>query len=92
MMDTRIAAVMLVHNRKDLTLLCLDSLQTRHAPRTTLDAFVLDDASTDGTADAVLQRHPRVRVIRGGGQHYWNGGSLLLILGRSDRAVTEARP
>jgi GT2 family glycosyltransferase len=74
MTDTRIAAVMAVHNRKDLTLVCLDSLQTQHVPGTTLDVFVLDDASTDGTADAVVQRHPRVRVIRGDGQHYWNGG------------------
>ena len=36
--------------------------------------FVLDDASTDGTAEAVRHRHPDVRLIDGDGHQYWNGG------------------
>ena len=36
--------------------------------------FVLDDASTDGTAEAVAQHHPDVRLLRGDGHQYWNGG------------------
>ncbi|HEY6795296.1 MAG TPA: glycosyltransferase family 2 protein [Kineosporiaceae bacterium] len=74
MADPRIAAVMTVHNRKDLTLACLDRLRAQHVPGTTLDVFVLDDASTDGTAEAVIRRHPEVRLLRGNGDLYWGGG------------------
>jgi GT2 family glycosyltransferase len=65
---------MAVHNRRDLTLACLDDLRHQQVPGGTLDVFVLDDASTDGTADAVAQRHPEVRVLQGDGELYWNGG------------------
>ena len=74
MAGLRIAAVMAVHNRRDLTLACLDSLRAQQLAGDTLDVFVLDDASTDGTAAAVLERHPDVRLLRGNGQLYWNGG------------------
>ena len=53
MAGLRIAAVMAVHNRRDLTLACLDSLRAQQLAGGTLDVFVLDDASTDGTAAAV---------------------------------------
>ena len=65
MAGTRIAAVMAVHNRKALTLACLDSLRAQQVPDSTLDVFVLDDASTDGTAEAVTRRHPDVRLLDG---------------------------
>jgi GT2 family glycosyltransferase len=65
---------MAVYNRKALTLACLDSLRAQRVPGCTLDVFVLDDASTDGTAEAVMQRHPDVRLLRGDGHLYWNGG------------------
>jgi GT2 family glycosyltransferase len=74
MAGIRIAAVMAVHNRRALTLACLDSLRTQQLPGATLDVFVLDDASTDGTAEAVTQHHPDVRLLRGDGHLYWNGG------------------
>lgn len=74
MAGLRIAAVMAVHNRRDLTLACLDSLRAQQLAGDTLDVFVLDDASTDGTAAALLERHPDVRLLRGNGQLYWNGG------------------
>jgi len=70
----RIAAVMAVYNRRDLTLACLDSLRAQQLPDDTLDIFVLDDASTDGTARAIVERHPDVRLLGGDGQQYWNGG------------------
>ena len=74
MAGIRIAAVMAVHNRRALTLACLDSLRTQQLPGATLDVFVLDDASTDGTAEAVTQHHPDVRLLRGDGHLYYNGG------------------
>ncbi|WP_433029557.1 glycosyltransferase family 2 protein [Actinomycetospora sp. CA-053990] len=74
MADIRIAAVMAVHNRRALTLECLDSLRNQGVPGGTLDVFVVDDASSDGTAEAVAQSHPEVRLLRGNGHLYWNGG------------------
>jgi GT2 family glycosyltransferase len=74
MAGLRIAAVMAVHNRRDLTLACLDSLSAQELLGGTLDVFVLDDASTDDTAAAIVERHPEVRLLRGDGQLYWNGG------------------
>jgi GT2 family glycosyltransferase len=74
MTGIRIAAVMTVFNRKALTLECLGSLRAQRVPGGTLDVFVVDDGSTDGTSEAVAQRHPDVRVIRGDGTLYWNGG------------------
>jgi GT2 family glycosyltransferase len=84
MTGTRIAAVMAVHNRKALTLACLDSLRAQQLVDGTLDVFVLDDASTDGTAEAIEERHPEVRLLHGDGRMYWNGGMR--------RALDEAMP
>jgi GT2 family glycosyltransferase len=65
---------MAAYNRRDLTLACLRSLEAQRAPGVVLDAFVLDDASTDGTAEAIAREFPATTVIRGDGQLYWNGG------------------
>jgi GT2 family glycosyltransferase len=72
--SVRVAAVMAVHNRRELTLSCLDSLLAQQAPGVSLDIFVLDDDSTDGTAEAIARHHPSVRLLHGDGQLYWNGG------------------
>lgn len=55
----RIAAVVVTYNRKDLLLECLSCLQAQdyssasQADNTTLDVLVIDNASTDGTAEAL---------------------------------------
>jgi len=72
---TRIAVLMTCFNRRDKTLACLESLFGQCLPeRYTLHVFLVDDGSTDGTAEAVLARFPEVTVIRGDGNLYWNGG------------------
>jgi GT2 family glycosyltransferase len=71
---TRLAAVMAAYNRRDLTLACLRSLKAQQVPGVTLDAFVLDDASSDGTSEAIAEQFPWVTVLRGNGQLYWSGG------------------
>jgi glycosyltransferase involved in cell wall biosynthesis len=60
---TRVAAAMAVYNRRELTLACLRSLRAQQVPGVALDLFVLDDASSDGTGEAiaVLQRMPPAR-------------------------------
>jgi GT2 family glycosyltransferase len=65
---------MAAYNRRDLTLACLRSLRAQRAPGVTLDAFVLDDASSDGTSQAIAAEFPEVAVLRGTGGLYWNGG------------------
>ena len=74
MVGIRVAAVMAVHNRRALTLACLDSLRSQWLAGGALDVYVLDDASADGTAEAIGQRHPEVRLLHGDGRMYWNGG------------------
>jgi len=76
----RVAAVMAAYNRKDLTLACLRSLRAQaaepevRAGGVTLDVFVLDDASSDGTSAAIAAEFPEVTVLAGSGSLYWNGG------------------
>lgn len=76
-MTRRIAAIMTVFNRKEDTLRCLRSLATQDAGGVELSVFVVDDASTDGTASAVEAEFPHIRLIRGDGDLYWNGGMRL---------------
>jgi GT2 family glycosyltransferase len=71
---TRVAAALAAYNRRDLTLACLDSLRTQQVPGVTLDVFLLDDASSDGTAEAVAERFPKANLLHGDGKQYWNWG------------------
>jgi GT2 family glycosyltransferase len=71
---TRVAAVLAAYNRRDLTLACVRSLQAQQLPGVTLDLFVLDDASSDGTSEQIAEQFPEVTLLHGNGQLYWNGG------------------
>ena len=42
-----------------------------------LSVFLVDDGSSDGTAEAVTEEFPAVRIFRGSGQLYWSGGMRL---------------
>ena len=72
----RIAVLMTVHNRRDITLECLRRLSAMQYDReqAVLDIFMTDDGCTDGTADAVMEASPGVHVIQGNGELYWNRG------------------
>ena len=70
----RVAAILACHNRKQLTVSCLDALFAQQEPDLDLQAFLLDDGSTDGTADAVRARFPQTRVLSGDGSYFWNEG------------------
>lgn len=73
-----IAALITCHNRKDLTLSCLRSLQSQEFPANVcLDIYLVDDGSTDGTSTAVRSEFPDVRVIAGDGALFWGGGMRL---------------
>ena len=71
-----IAVLLTCHNRKDKTLQCLQALYAQQELDTayTLAVFLVDDACTDGTPEAVRSQFPEVTVIAGNGQLYWNRG------------------
>ena len=71
----RLAVLMTSFNRRESTLRSLAALDgQRHAADVALHVFLVDDGSTDGTADAVRSAFPDVRVLQGDGSLYWNGG------------------
>jgi GT2 family glycosyltransferase len=43
-------------------------------PSVDLKVFLVDDASPDGTGDAVRSAFPQIEVINGSGHLWWNGG------------------
>jgi GT2 family glycosyltransferase len=59
---------------QDLTLGCLRSLGAQRVPGVTVDVFVLDDGSSDGTSEAIAEQFPEVTVLHGDGELYWSGG------------------
>ena len=72
---TRIVSVLTCFNRKAMTLACLGALESaaRYA-QVDVEAIVVDDASTDGTAAAIRTEYPWVEVIDGSGALFWNRG------------------
>lgn len=72
----RIAALLTCHNRKPMTLACLLALFNQELPsNVTIDVYLVDDASTDDTAEAVSQSYPQVKILQGDGSLFWNGGT-----------------
>jgi GT2 family glycosyltransferase len=73
-----IAVLITCHNRKEKTIACLESLFKCDLPTGySLTVFLVDDGSTDGTADKVAADFPDVQLIRGSGTLYWNRGMYL---------------
>ena len=68
---------MACYNRRDLTIKCLEHLFSQSfsaGSQVRIDAFLMDDGSTDGTAEAVRTHFPDVKVLEGDGSLFWNGG------------------
>lgn len=85
-----ITAVIPVHNRRSLTAACLESLlqQTRVPDQ----IVVVNDGSTDGTAEMIAERFPCVEVIHGDGNLWWtesvNRGVMHALQSGADVIVT----
>jgi GT2 family glycosyltransferase len=62
-----------VHDRRTLTLRCLDSLKVQSYPKVVV--VVVDDGSVDGTSSAVEQLFPDVVLLRGTGDLWWSGAT-----------------
>ncbi len=50
-------------NAKRYLEMCLDSLR-KHPPRRSIEILVVDNASTDGTAEMIESRYPEVKLIK----------------------------
>lgn len=64
-----------VHNRKEITLQCLKSLSRINKTGLTIQTFIVDDGSTDGTGDAIREQFPDVEVITGSGDLWFTEGT-----------------
>lgn len=63
MSDSALLSIIIVNwNTRDLLCACLDSIR-RWPPACEYDVWVVDNASTDGSADMLRQSHPEARVI-----------------------------
>src|SRR6187549_2220190 len=75
MADLKIEVVTPVHNRKELTLRCLESLKQADLSGVEMHVIVVDDGSTDGTAEALAEKFPEVTVIKGDGNLWYTAGT-----------------
>lgn len=74
----RIAVLITCHNRREKTLSSLSALFHADLLKNySLDIFLVDDGSTDGTSIAVQNNFPSVNIIKGDGNLFWNGGMHL---------------
>lgn len=80
-MPKTVCAIIACHNRRAKTIACLDALQHQaiNERSISLRVVLVDDGSTDGTADAVRARFPDVEMISGDGGLYWNGAMRLAL-------------
>lgn len=73
-----LAVLLTCHNRREKTINCLRSLYECNLPKNNnLDVFLVDDGSTDDTAEAVKNGFPQVTIIPGTGNLFWNRGMHL---------------
>lgn len=69
----KIAVVVPAHNRRETTLNYLRQMREIHVDDVSLDLVIVDDGSTDDTAQAVQERYPDVIVLQGDGNLWWTG-------------------
>ena len=68
------AILLTTHNRKEITLGCLDRL---NAIKPDANIYMVDDNSNDGTLEAVKEKYPAVHLIHGDGNLFWCRGMNL---------------
>lgn len=75
----KIAVAMACFNRRETTLACLDRLINQASAKISVSVYILDDASTDGTSQAIRAKYPTIRILQGNGQCYWGQGMHLAM-------------
>lgn len=73
-----IAVILTCFNRRQKTVDCIDAVLSQSAFNdVAIDFFITDDGSKDGTSDALILKHPKIRLLKGNGSLFWNGGMRL---------------
>lgn len=65
-------ALMTIHNRRELTLACLDALAEQ--TYSDLIVVVVNDGSTDGSGQAIKEKFPKTIILTGDGNLWWTRG------------------
>jgi len=68
-MNQPLFIVIAVHNRKKITLKCLDQLRAQTFQN--FKVIIVDDGSTDGTYEEISARYPETFLIKGTGDWWW---------------------
>ncbi|MDR7127776.1 GT2 family glycosyltransferase [Algoriphagus sp. 4150] len=69
------AILLTCYNKSDITLKCLSLLFSIVDDK--FDVYLVDDGSTDGTAERVSHFYPNVVIIQGDGNLFWTRGMAL---------------
>jgi GT2 family glycosyltransferase len=78
-----IEVIIPVHNRRAVTLRCLELLEKQSNVQ--FQVTVVDDGSSDGTSEAIRERFPKVDVLHGDGSLWWAGATNVGIRHALDR-------
>lgn len=78
-------------NTRELLRNCLASLELATGPLDT-EIFVVDNASSDGSAEMVQQDFPQVQLLQGGGNLGFSKGNNLALPGAKGEAVLLLNP
>jgi GT2 family glycosyltransferase len=71
----KVAVILTCFNRKQKTLDCLDAVLAQSVfSEVAVYFFVTDDGSQDGTSDALMHKYKNIRLLKGNGSLFWNGG------------------
>lgn len=74
--EKNIYLIIPVHNRKEITLGCLDNLE-RVGVLKKYSVVVVDDGSTDGTGEEIITKFPSILLLKGTGNLWWTGAIKL---------------
>lgn len=72
--SVQLVVLMTCHNRVERTLACLRSLENQTTNDVRIKVVLVDDGSTDGTAQRVAQEFPDSEIVTGLGDLHWAGG------------------
>jgi GT2 family glycosyltransferase len=76
MNNAKVYIIIPIHNRKHLSIACLENLRVNgDLPK--YQVVIVDDGSTDGSAEAIKELYPEVILLSGDGNLWWTGAIAL---------------